>query len=229
MLDEPVIETKKSGWGGRRAGAGRPKGRWRSDPPHRARTPFASTTPIHVVLRASKWIDGLRQRRIYQVTNRVLARYLGLDDFRVVHFSIQTNHFHFLIEATDQMALSRRMQSLVITLAKAINRTLGLTGKVFQFRYHHTLITTPRQARNSLSYVLNNWRKHVQDCARGRVSQRALDPYASGRALDAWTVPVETDGPATLPVSAPRSTLLRSDWRRFGRLDPYECPGLLRR
>ncbi len=225
---EAAIE-KKLGWGGRRVGAGRPKGRWRSDPPHRSRTPFASDAPIHVVLRACSWIDSFRQRRVYQVTNRVLARYLGLDDFRVVHFSIQTNHFHFLIEAANQDVLSRRMQSLVITLAKAINRALGLIGKVFQFRYHDTVITTARQARSSLSYVLNNWRKHVQHCKGGRVSQRALDPYASGRALDGWCAPVETDGPLTLPVSPPRTRLLRSDWRRFGPLDPYDTPGLLRR
>ncbi len=100
-----------------------------------------------------------------------------------------------------------------------------MTGKVFEFRYHDTRITTPRQARNTLSYVLNNWRKHVQDVSNGRLSRRALDPYASGRALGAWSTTVETDGPSILPVSPARTSLLRTDWLRFGRLDPYERPG----
>ena len=166
-----------------------------------------------------------RQRRVYQVTRRVLERYLGLADFRVVHFSIQSNHFHFLVEAASSQVLSRRMQSLVIRLAKALNRKVGLVGKVFAFRFHSTRITTAQQARNSLSYVLNNWRKHRQDCTRGRLSPRALDPYASGYALDEWSVAVETDGPRALPVSPARTSLLRRDWARWGPLDPFETPG----
>jgi REP element-mobilizing transposase RayT len=32
------------------------------------------------------------------------------DGFRVVHFSIQSNHLHLIVEATDEQSLSRGMQ-----------------------------------------------------------------------------------------------------------------------
>ncbi len=227
---------QKSGRGGARVGAGRKKSNARTHaPPHRARRELTADHPVHVVLRTAAHIPGLRQPRTYQATCRVLVRYLGREDFRVVHVSIQENHFHFLMEATDRESLSSGMRSLAINLARAINRALGSYGKVFAHRYHVTQITTARQARNSLAYVLNNWRKHRQDFANGRMLTAKLDPYASGLAFDGWcqngvgairfATPV---GYEPLPVSPPSTALLRSEWKRFGRIDVFECPGPIR-
>jgi len=217
-------------------GAGRKKSNARRhDPPHRARHELSADHPVHIVLRAARHVPELRHSRVYEATSRVLARYVGRDDFRVVQVSIQDNHFHFLNEASDRDALSTGMQSLTINLARAINLATGSYGKVFPYRYHDTQITTARQARNALAYVLNNWRKHHQDIADGRMLTAKLDPYASGIAFDGWyeggvgeirfAVPAEYD---PLPVSAPRTSLLRSDWKRFGRIDVFECPGPIR-
>jgi hypothetical protein len=37
---------------------------------------------------------------------------------------------------------------------------MGRSGKVFHERYHARHLRSPRQVRNVLVYVLNNWRKH---------------------------------------------------------------------
>ena len=107
----------------------------------------------------------LREGHTYRQIRRVLVRYLGRDDFRIVHVSIQHNHLHLLVEAADQEALSRAMQSFAINAARAINRSMGSHGKVFAYRYHATQIRTPYHARHALAYVLNNWRRHREDCA----------------------------------------------------------------
>jgi len=141
-----------------------------------------------------------------------------------------------LVEAADKRALSRGMQSLTINLARALNRELGSHGKVFAYRYHDTQITTPRQARNALAYVLNNWRKHREDVASTRALAAKLDPYASGLAFDGWyeegagAVPRFTIPPGyhPLPVSSPATALLGSDWRLFGAIELFETPGALR-
>jgi putative transposase len=78
---------------------------------------------------------------------------------RIVHMSIQGNHVHLIVEAIDEKALAAGVQRFEIILAKAINRVLERKGKVVAFRYHRVDITTPRQMRNALSYVLNNWRR----------------------------------------------------------------------
>src|SRR5688572_86770 len=154
----------KRSHGGSRAGAGRPKsGLRRHDPPHRRRPDLSDRHPVHVVLRAAEGVSRLRTRPIYKALRKVLERYLGKDDFRVIHLSIQHNHLHLLVEATDRQALTRNMQSFAINAARAVINTIGRRGKVFPYRYHATQIKTPSYARSALAYVLNNWRHHRED------------------------------------------------------------------
>ena len=221
-------EVVKGKHGGARVGAGRKKSPLRRhDPPHRTRPELSRRHPVHVVLRVADGVRRLRQGRMYRAIRRVLARYLGHEDFRVVHISIQHNHLHLLVEAADRKALTRRMQSFAINVARAINRADGRSGKVFAFRYHATQIRTPRQARCALAYVLNNWRHHREDQVMGRVLEAAVDPYSSGLSFTGWSgrrflVPA---GYSPLPVSPPATARLRSQWTRFGRIDAFECPG----
>ena len=183
---------------------------------------------MHVVLRT--YMSWLRTGKMYKAIREVLRDYLGREDFRVCHLSIQKNHLHFLIEATNRAALTRGMQSLVSRAAHALNRANhgGRNGEVFRYRYHSTQITTARQARNTLAYVLNNWRKHREDASSVEAFNANLDPYASGISFDGWrgvTRFREHEGYVPLPVSPPRTRLLRSDWRRYGEIDLFEVPG----
>jgi REP element-mobilizing transposase RayT len=214
--------------GGKREGAGRKASPFRRhDPPHRARPGLSHRHPVHVVLRTADGVRRLRQGVMYRAIRGVLHRYLGHEDFRVVHISIQHNHLHLLVEAADRQVLTRRMQSFAINAARAINGTDGRRGKVFAYRYHATQIRTPRQARCAFAYVLNNWRHHREDLVMGRAFEAAVDPYSSGLSFTGWKgrrflVPV---GYSPLPVTPPATALLRSQWTRFGRIDAFECPG----
>lgn len=216
--------------GGIREGAGRPKGRTgrTHDAPHRARASLSPQHPVHVVLRTkSRWAQ-LRRSTIYTALRRVLQRYYGRDDFRVVHLSIQHTHLHLLVEAADRRALTRGMQSFAINAARAIHAVDGSRGKVFAFRYHATQIKTARYARHALAYVLNNWRRHREDQRNLRALHATFDPYASGLTFRGWRGSPRFALPARytpLPVSPPRTALLRSDWRAFGLIDPLEVPG----
>jgi REP element-mobilizing transposase RayT len=182
--------------------------------------------PVHVVLRTRR--ATLRCGEIYRALRRVLRRYLGRPDFRVVHLSIQQDHLHLLVEATDARALTRGMQSFAINAARAIHASDGGCGNVFASRYHASQIKTARYARNALAYVLNNWRKHRLDFEHAAARGAKLDPYASGLAFDGWTRTFAAPrGYEPLPVSAPRTRLLTYAWRRYGPIDPHELPGPL--
>src|SRR6266851_3537755 len=65
---------------------------------------------------------------------------------RLVHFSVQGNHIHLLIETTDKQALARGMQGLTIRLAKALNRVMGRHGRVFEDHYHSRVVRRPTEA-----------------------------------------------------------------------------------
>src|SRR5262249_10884764 len=73
---------------------------------------------------------------------------------------------------------SRGMQGLTIRLARAINRALGRTGKVFADRYHARILKTPTEVRNAVEYVLQNHAKHLRK--RGKMPHPwDIDPYSS--------------------------------------------------
>jgi REP element-mobilizing transposase RayT len=185
---------------------------------------------VHVVLRVKKDVDRLRKGKAYGALRRVLGVMLALAEFRVVHISIQNNHFHFLVEAENARILSRGMKSLATRLARALNAALGRDGKLFAFRYHATQIRSPRQARNALAYVLNNWRRHREHLAGTRQRAAHVDPYSSALAFPGWAgigrfiIP---DGFEPLPVADPRTWLLRVGWRKHCDIDPWEIPGPL--
>ena len=135
------------------------------------------------------------------------------------------------MEAADQEALSRAMQSFAINAARAINRSMGSHGKVFAHRYHATQIRTPYHARHALAYVLNNWRRHREDCASIHTLAAKLDPYASGMSFTGWAGVTSfacPEGYIPLPVSPPRTSLLQHEWKRYGLIDLYELPGPVR-
>ena len=109
-------------WGGKRKGAGR-KRLGRARVAHVARPPHVARHPVHVTLRVASDIVSLRRRSLFPSVRDAIAA-ASRADFRVIHFSVQTDHLHFLVEADDPAAFTRGVRGLVIRTARAINRAL---------------------------------------------------------------------------------------------------------
>jgi hypothetical protein len=126
----------------------------------------------------------------------------------VIHFSIQQDHGHFIVEGDEARRARGGVHGLAIRLALAVNRVLGRKGKVVGDRYHARALTTPRQARTSMVYVLLNFRKHLGAPA-------CIDPRSSGPHFWGWQrVPEARDAaPAT---AQPSTWMARTGWRRAG-------------
>lgn len=218
------------GHGGKRKGAGRkPKNGVKAGQAHVSRPAITEHLPVHVTMRVVRG-QSLRKRHLYKALHWSVAVCLKRRDFRVVHVSIQHDHVHLIVEAENRKALGKGMRGFAISAARQINAARGTTGNVFPDRYHCEVITCPRQARNTLAYVLNNWRKHRED---RRVVARAwrIDPYSSGCNFTGWAE--DADSPilwATPPtyermmVSLPRSWLLKKGWRVHGPVSIREVP-----
>lgn len=215
--------------GGRRPGAGRKPGPGRRNVRHRARAKLASRFPVLVTLRAERGVGNLRRKRAFRPVQRAFGDVAAAADggapFRVVHYSVQKDHIHLLVEAKDRSALSRGMQGLGIRVAKALNRALGRRGRVWADRYHDRILRTPREVRHALAYTLQNARKH--GVAPPRAPRRWVDPCSSAPWFDGWRGPIvlpPTDAPSPAtgpPVASPRTWLLRVGWRRHGLLVPW--------
>ena len=139
--------------------------------------------------------------------------------FRVIEYSIQSNHVHALVEAQNEGALTRGMTGLAVRIARGLNRLLRRVGSVFSDRFHARILRTPREVRNALLYVLQNARKH------GSWRARVPDPYSSGPSFGGWKQGVEkaADSSARLLARA-RTWLLSIGWKKHGLIDLSEVP-----
>jgi putative transposase len=161
---------------------------------------------VHVTLRVLPHVWNLRSRRCFIAIAAAFAGVRQRDGFRLIHFSVQGNHLHLVVEASDAQSLSRGLQALTIRIAKRLNRVMGRCGTVFADRYHEHVLRTPSEVSRALAYVLGNFAVHAR--RRGDSSADAeVDPYCS------VSVDVQL-GPGPPLVSEPRTWLLCSGWRK---------------
>ena len=202
--------------GGARQGAGRERGSGRA-PGHARRPRLGKNVPVHVTLRAVAEVRCLRAQVVFAMVRGMIARSQRAD-FRVVHFSVQGSHIHLICEADDGRALGRGMQFLSSMIARGVSSTRGRRGSTWRERYHRRDLTSPRQVRNALRYVLMNHEKHgPQDSHTGPL----LDPCSSALWFDGWS---RATAPALRalakhvrwgpPVVLAQGWLLRRGWRK---------------
>jgi REP element-mobilizing transposase RayT len=165
-------------WGGRRDGAGRKPNGDRAGVPHRPRPKHRRPEPLHVTMRVVRNVPSLRRQSFLSAVTKALRAVSG-SFFQVVHFSLQTDHLHLIVEASDKARLSRGMAGLAIRVARAMNKLMRRKGSLWGDRYHARALRSPREVRNAFVYVLMNWRKH-ESGARG------LDPCSSAFWFGGW-------------------------------------------
>jgi REP element-mobilizing transposase RayT len=115
--------------------------------PHLTRPVLKARHPLHVTLRLLKGIPSLRRSDVRRALEKAFHAGRERFGFGLVHYSIQGNHLHLIVEAEDATALSRGMQGLTIRCARAINRALHRKGKVFVDRFHAHVLRTRREVR----------------------------------------------------------------------------------
>jgi hypothetical protein len=187
-----------------------------------------------VTLKVEAGLWSLRGSRVFRAVHSALCGGNLREGFRLVQYSVQRNHFHLIPEARSTGDLSRGMQGLAIRLARALNRTMRRTGRVFTDRYRSRLLTDPLDARNTLRYVLNNARRHVRCVTRNHT--RWTDPCSSAPWFRHWSIPPDVAdfapdprhrgllalGSAAVP---PRTALLAWGWSRAGPIELLHVPG----
>lgn len=201
--------------------------------PHGSRAKFRRL-PAHVTLRMREDVRSLRDPRVVHEIERTFARGCDRSGFRLVHYSLQGNHAHLIVEADDRDALGRGMKAIGSRLARAVNRITEHTGRVLAERYHHHLLSSPREVRNALRYVLLNAQRHTAKAAKAANAVKRiakLDPASSARWFDGWRRGLSLTRATTdvgslepRPVARARLWLLRIGWRRHGLLDPADVP-----
>src|SRR5512146_2556950 len=99
--------------GGARKNAGRKRKAPRPQVPHRPRLKFRNAA-VHVTLRVCDHVWNLRTQRCFNALRRAFERGCGKFGVRVIHFSVQGNHIHAIVEAADADSLARAMKGLQV-------------------------------------------------------------------------------------------------------------------
>ena len=122
---------------------------------------------------------------------------------------------HAIVEAGSRDALAKGVQGLAIRIALAIKNVVRVP-KVWGDRYHARALTTPREVRYAIAYVLLNFRKHLRAPA-------GVDPRSSGPWFDGWAHPTRPCGRFFTDVCA-ADLACEDGWRRAGLIDSRETP-----
>ncbi|HVY46871.1 MAG TPA: hypothetical protein VHB21_13380, partial [Minicystis sp.] len=92
-------------WGGARPGAGRKPRGGRSGETHTARPELDARAPLHVTMRVAG-VPSLRSEVAMTALRRAFHDGRARTGFRLVHYAVQPNHLHFVVEAASAGALS---------------------------------------------------------------------------------------------------------------------------
>ncbi|HEX6272592.1 MAG TPA: hypothetical protein VFZ53_06125 [Polyangiaceae bacterium] len=148
---------------------------------------------------------------------------------------MQWDHVHLIVEASDARALSRGVQSVAIRIARFVNALVLRRGRFWADRWHGRALTSPRQVRSALVYVLANFRKHEKtQCGAG------VDAFSSAAQFDGWKLSHHVELPRAGPpfhramarwvVISPTQTWLgATGWKRAGLIALNEAPSMGRR
>lgn len=171
-------------------------------------------------MRVRDGLPSLRAGSTHGLLARTLAEPCRVAQFRLVEYSVMSNHVHLICEAHDARELARGIQSLAVRIALRLNRMWTRFGSVFADRYHSRILRTPREVRNALAYVLNNALRHGL-----RPANFAPDPRSSGRWFEGW---LDWRAPPIVgrnPLTRAKTWLLSIGWRRHGLIGIGEVPG----
>jgi putative transposase len=207
-----------------------------------ARPAHDSRHPVHVSMRRVKGAPSLRSERVFRAILGQLAR-VKRAGVHVVHYSVQNDHLHLIVESEDRRALSAQMRKLFSRIALAVNAIAKRRGSLFRDRHHREELDGPTKTRNALVYVLFNDRKHHAQNG-GAITDQLLsevDDRSSAAWLDGWDPragpPLDVlarlrarDGDIEgfgAPRSAPQTWLAQQGWRirtRRGAIKLHELP-----
>ena len=174
---------------------------------------------IHVVLRVRRGLPGMRTPRAWRVLERAFRKGKQRNGMKLLHYSVQEDHLHLVVEVYKREHLSRGMQGLAIRLAKALNKHWHRKGTVFSDRYYGRQVKTHSELRRVVRYVLMNAKKHGTELPG---YEGLPDPFSSAPWFVFWCESAELRRPNRTP---PVVLELFSKYEYCGYISLKESPG----
>jgi hypothetical protein len=149
MRKQLELNMNKGDWGGRRKGAGRKRKHSRGVA-HCKREIVTTREPLHVNFKFN--IPVRNETGLLALTKSIenARKY-----FHILHYSLQWNHIHLIVEAKDNNSLITGMRSFTNTFVKRMGK-----GSIQKERYHLHVLRSVKETKNAFRYVILNHIHH---------------------------------------------------------------------
>jgi len=132
--------------------------------------------PHHIIERGNNRERVFRDPTDYEKYFFFLSKYSEEKEVPVLAYCLMPNHIHLLVRPSDEEALAKIMQGITLCYSKYFNEANGRTGRLWECRYHSTVIDGDRYLWTVSRYIENN------PVRAGIVKRPEEYPYSSARA-----------------------------------------------
>jgi putative transposase len=132
--------------------------------------------PHHIVQRGNNREKVFLDRGDYERYLSFLSKYSEEKEAAVLAYCLMPNHIHLLVRPSEVEALPKMMQGITLCYSKYFNGENGRTGRLWECRYHSTVVDGDSYLWTVSKYIENN-------PVRAGIVKRPEDyPYSSAKA-----------------------------------------------
>lgn len=132
---------------------------------HTRRERIIKLSALHLTIKVRENKADIQNKRILKALHHAIKR-ARHQRLRIIHYTLEYNHAHLVVEVGDNKILHKGMQAFGISIAKAINKMKQVKGTVYKHRYHLRKLKTRREVKNAIQYVFGNGIKHKRAMSR---------------------------------------------------------------
>jgi putative transposase len=131
--------------------------------------------PHHIVQRGNNREKVFLDREDYQRYLSFVSRYSEEKEAAIFAYCLMPNHIHLLVRPSAEETLAKMMQGITLCYSKYFNGENGRTGRLWECRYHSTVIDGERYLWAVSKYIENN------PVRAGMVRKPEDYPYSSAK------------------------------------------------
>ena len=132
--------------------------------------------PHHIVQRGNNREKVFLDRGDYERYLSFLSKYSAEKEAPVLAYCLMPNHIHLLVRPSGEEALPKMMQGITLCYSKYFNGENGRTGRLWECRYHSTVVDGDSYLWSVSKYIENN------PVRAGMVRRPEDYPYSSAKA-----------------------------------------------
>jgi len=132
--------------------------------------------PHHIVLRGNNREKVFLDYVDYDKYLFFLSKYSKEKEVAVLAYCLMPNHIHFLVRPSGDEGLAKMMQGVTLCYSKYFNGETGRTGRLWECRYHSTVIDADSYLWTVSKYIEEN------PVRAGIVKKPEHYPYSSAKA-----------------------------------------------